>query len=523
KKALDGISCSVDEGDFVCICAPTGNGKTTLLKMLKRELSPVGEKSGTVYYRGADIDTLSPVLSAKSIGYVMQDPGEQIVTDKVWHELAFGAENLGLPQDEIRRRVAEMASYFGIEKWFDKKTDELSGGQKQLLNLASVMVMQPDVIILDEPTAQLDPIAATDFLSTVRRINTELCVTVIITEHRLEDVIPVCDKLMIMQNGKITDYGKVREVCERIRDGEIIKYLPCAVRVHRMLNSAQPCPLNVREGRQLITGNYRNETRSLPENAAEKAGEKAVEVSGVYFRYSKDAPDVVFDLSFSAHAGEMLCIFGANGSGKSTALSLVAGLRRPYCGKIRVLGKKINDYKGNGLYKNTLAMLPQDVRTLFYKNTVAEELLNKDCSAFFPYDISGLYNKHPYDLSGGEQQLVALAKVLMQNPRVLLLDEPTKGLDVNTKQIISEIISALKKHGVCIVTVTHDMEFACKAADRCALFFRGNILCVQPPREFFSTNSFYTTSAVRMTKGFYDGALTDEDIVSLCLLNGRAK
>lgn len=198
RLALDSVTLNIHAGDFVVVCGESGCGKTTLLKLLKRELAPAGEKNGSISYNELLQEELDPRVSAHEIGYVLQNPDNQIVTDKVWHELAFGLENLGIPTQVIRRRVGEMASYFGIQDWFRRNTDELSGGQKQLLNLAAVMVMQPKILILDEPTSQLDPIAAADFIATLQKLNRELGLTILLVEHRLEEVFPIADKVLFM-------------------------------------------------------------------------------------------------------------------------------------------------------------------------------------------------------------------------------------------------------------------------------------------------------------------------------------
>ena len=263
KYALENINLSVESGEFIVICGRSGCGKTTLLRLLKRELSPAGEKSGKITYRGTDTDGLCERDAAADIGFVMQDPDSQIVTDKVWHELAFGLENLGVPTETIRRRVGEMASYFGIADWFRKSTDELSGGQKQLLNLASVMVMQPKILLLDEPTGQLDPIAAADFIATVQKLNRELGLTVILVEHRLEDVFPAADRVLMLEDGRTLLCDTPRGAGKRLRelDGDhpMLLGLPAAMRVYGALSAdgdSDTCPLTVREGRDYLEKNF---------------------------------------------------------------------------------------------------------------------------------------------------------------------------------------------------------------------------------------------------------------------------
>ena len=539
RQALDGLSFSVQSGEFVTLCGQSGCGKTTLLRLLKPELAPHGEKEGKIFYQGQALEVFDRADTAAEIGFVLQQPESQIVTDKVWHELAFGLENLGVPSEVIRRRVGEMAGFFGIEEWFNKDVEELSGGQKQLLNLASVMVMQPKVLILDEPTSQLDPIAAADFIYTLQRLNRELGLTVILSEHRLEDVFPVADRVMVMDEGKIAAFDNPRKIAGALkkvdRDHPMLKALPCAVRVFEALKPKGDSPLTVKEGRLFLEENYKSDTKELPAEKPEGSNEYAAKLKDVWFRYEKDTPDVLRGLNLSVKTGEHYCILGGNGTGKTTSLNVLSGLNKAYAGKINVLGKKIKDYKGNELYRSTLAMLPQNPQSVFFKNTVLEDL-EEICSAL-GYDdkktkaeisaisqrlsIDRLLNSHPFDLSGGEQQKCALAKMLLLKPRLLLLDEPTKGIDAFAKLNLLELLKELKSDGITILTVTHDIEFAALSADRCALFFDGEIISQDLPHEFFSQNSFYTTAANRIARSLYPKAITCEDVIELCLINGE--
>ena len=521
SPTIKGVNLTVNEGEFTVLCGATGSGKSTLLRLLKRELSPTGDISGSIYYKETNITELSSNISASKIGFVMQNPEHQIVTDKVWHELGFGLENMGLPQNEIALRVCEMASYFGIESWFEKSVSELSGGQKQLLNLASVMAMQPDILILDEPTAQLDPIAATDFINTLKKLNTDFSVTVIIVEHRLEEVIPICDNLIVLKDGVVTHNGDPRTVIKQLEeDDDILSAMPSSVRLYHSLRGKGSCPLTVREGRRFLQDNFGNKITSLPDEKYVHNKNAVLEFKEVFFRYERNLPDVLKGINLSVYENEIFCILGGNGSGKTTTLNTAAGLIKAYSGSVKVFGKKIKEYKNQTLYKECLSMLPQDVETVFLKNTVNEELSGVDTGEL-PFDISHLLDKHPYDLSGGEQQLVALAKVLAAKPKLLLMDEPTKGLDTIKKAQIINILKQLKQNGVTVVIVTHDVEFAAECADRCALFFRGNIVSVDRPCEFFSNNRFYTTAASRMSRGFYEKTVTLRQIERLAVLNSE--
>ncbi len=520
-NALTDVSFSLEKGDFALLFGPTGSGKTTLLKLLKREIRPLGEMSGRITFDGIPLDELDDRTSAFKIGYVCQSPEQQIVTDKVWHELAFGLENLGLDSGEIRRRVAEMAAFFGIEEWFDRRVSALSGGQKQLLNLASVMVMQPDILLLDEPTAQLDPIAASEFIATVAKLNSELSLTVLMIEHRLEETLPLAGKLIALKNGALYACGQTRPTCEKLRgDREFYPYLPAAVRLWTHFGETNACPLTVNEGRRYIESTFDDKIKSLPETPLNAHGEEALSFKNVFFRYAWRENDVLRGVSFTVYQNEIFCILGGNGSGKSTLLGCAAKTHEPYAGEIRVFGKKIKEYKNQSLYNNCLALLPQDVQTVFLKNSVREELEGADTENL-PFDLTPFMDMHPYDLSGGQQQLVAMAKVLALKPRLLMLDEPTKGLDANTKNRFGAIIRSLRDASVSVLIVTHDVEFACAVADRCALCFLGEIIGASETKRFFADNSFYTTAVSRMTRGRYERLVTVDDALALLRLNGR--
>lgn len=522
KPSLSGASFSLLKGELVLLCGATGSGKSTLLRLMKRELSPRGERTGRILLDGVDTEKLSVSESARSIGFVMQRPEEQIVTDKVWHELAFGLENLGMPPSQIAMRVAEIASFFGIEEWFERDTASLSGGEKQLLNLAAVTAMQPKLLLLDEPTAQLDPIAATSFLEAVRKLNRELSITVLMSEHRLEEAMPICDRLMVMAEGRVTHQDTPARVIANMDDAHpLLCAMPAAARLSRMLGERERIPLTVREGREwLQERQFAFSEQSVP-SADTSSPSLALEIRSVFCRYEKNAPDVLRGATLAVREGESFCILGGNGTGKSTLLRVAAGLLSAYSGRVRLFGKDIKKYSAKELYGGTVAMLPQDVQTLFLYNTVREELAELgEAMPALPFDVSAFLDRNPYDLSGGEQQLVALSKVLFREPRLLLLDEPTKGIDALGKRVLARIILELKGRGVTVLTVTHDVEFAALCADRCALFFRGEALAVASMREFFSENNFYTTAISRITRGFCRGAATVEDA---CLLHAQAR
>ena len=550
KKTLKHINMAIQEGSLNVLCGKSGCGKSTLLRQLKSVLALHGESSGEILYNGIPLGEVDMRTQSQEIGYVLQNPENQIVTDKVWHELAFGLESLGYDTPTIRLRVAEMASYFGIHRWFYRNVSELSGGQKQLLNLASVMAMHPKVLILDEPTSQLDPIAASDFLETVKKINRDIGTTVILTEHRLQDVIPWADTVFVMDEGELTASGAPREIGEILKEKQHGMFLsmPVPMQIYAEVDNALPCPLTVREGRNWVTqlmeaagyaadNTYINNTNKNEKKTHDDSCEKEIEVRDVWFRYEKDGADVVQDLSLTVYNGEFFALVGGNGTGKSTTLSLISRVRAPYRGRILLHSKDIRRYTETELYRGYLGVLPQNPQSMFIKKTVREDLYamiggnrekkSREYDATMPKaeaiegivsltKLEGLLDHHPYDLSGGEQQRLALAKVLLLRPRVLLLDEPTKGLDAEYKVQLGDILKKLQSHGITILMISHDVEFVAEYADRVGLFFEGNVVTCKQAHAFFAGNNFYTTAANRMARHYFPEAVTAKEVAA-CL------
>ena len=512
EPVLRGVSLMLNPGDFAVLAGPSGCGKSTLLRQLKTVLAPHGKRQGRILLNGIAVDDIPHSEQAAKIGFVMQSPDSQIVTDKVWHELAFGLESLGVGNAEIRGRVAEMASFFGIQTWFHKSTNQLSGGQKQLLNLAAIMVLQPQLLILDEPTSQLDPIAATDFLQTLGRINRELGTTILICEHRLEDVIPMANRLLIMDQGLLIADDTPAASFEILRrcNHSMLLSMPTPMRVWSAVGFDGECPLTVSDGRNALTEfSTHHQLHPVVKSAYVQPDAKpCLELQEAWFRYEKESPDILKGVSLKVYPGELMCILGGNGTGKSTTLSVLAGTKKPYRGKCLAGNAKIS-------------ALPQNPQLLLVHRSVREELLSvADTQAAGQMAalcrLEGLLDRHPYDLSGGEQQRTALAKVLLQYPDVLLLDEPTKGLDNDFKELFASVLQELTGRGVSVIMVSHDVEFCAKYADRCALFFDGSIVTEDAPQPFFAGKSFYTTAANRMARHLLPEAVTTEDIIIAC-------
>lgn len=562
KPALTDLNFSLKQGEFLVVCGKSGCGKSTLLRHFKTAMAPYGERKGQILFEGRELDAVSVREQGARIGYVLQSPDNQLVTDKVWHELAFGLENLGYETGTIRLRVAEMASFFGIQTWFEKNVEELSGGQKQLLNLATVMAMQPDLLVLDEPTSQLDPLAAGDFLATLRKINAELGTTILLIEHRLEEVLAYADRVLVMENGGILALDTPEKLPSLIRENDMFQAMPVPMRIFEELSGEGDSPVTVREGREWLEGwreqqktsvsNQKNRTEGVekwsdtpvsrniePQNDSKlsffgglreriftkeetRQSQPVLEARDVWFRYEKELPDVVRDLNLKVQKGELYCLLGGNGTGKSTTLRLLGRIRKPYRGKLFLNGKELGTYREGELYGKLLGILPQNPQSLFVKDTVEKDLreMSGDTGRLRDViektEIGHLLGSHPYDLSGGEQQRAALAKVLLLDPEIILLDEPTKGLDGFYKKKLAQILKGLTAEGKTILMVSHDIEFCAEYGDTCALFFHGSVVTSAPAREFFAGNSFYTTAANRMARKWYPDAVTAKDVIERC-------
>lgn len=555
--ALKNCSLHINEGEFVVLCGRSGCGKTTLLRLIKREIAPHGKRTGNIFYNDLPIESLDLHTSASEIAYVAQNPEAQIVTDKVWHEMAFGMENLGADTEKIRLRVGETANYFGINTWFRRETATLSGGQKQLLNLAAAMTMAPRLLLLDEPTSQLDPIAATNFINTLYKLNRGMGITVIIAEHRLEELFPIADRVIVMDGGEVIANDAPRKVCRMLSDHPVSAAFPAATRIFagifqktgRTVNTEAPSleniPLTVREGREFLkafVGNrpvagdeIKNKNESLsPESVCGEAVDAvdvppAVVMKNVWFRYERNSADILRGTGLSVKCGEIFSVLGGNGSGKTTMLKVLSGISCAYRGRTELFGKNIKDYSRIGLHHGNVALLPQNVDSVFIKKTVREDLLDICRIMGMSREESGRAvdemaerlgisefvraDRHPYDLSGGEMQKCALAKVLLTRPRLLLLDEPTKGIDAYAKNGLGEILKSLKSGGVTVIIVTHDVEFAAEVSDRVALFFDGEVLSPTTPQKFFGSNYFYTTAPSRISRDIFTDTVTVSDLL----------
>lgn len=523
KKALDNISFSAGKGEFVLIAGASGSGKTTLLKHLKKELSPIGKRSGERLYKGQPFSTLTPIQSAKEVGMVFQNPDNQIVMDTVMGELAFALENCGCAPDIINKRIAEMVSFLGFQHLIEESIHTLSAGQKQMINLASVLILQPELVLLDEPTAQLDPVATRDFLTLLKRVQEELGMTIIISEHRLDDVLPLATRLIFMESGKISYEDKPqRGVLQLAKTAPSKLFIPQIPRLFIELGKGE-CYFTVNEGQRNLPTFKPVQPVEIPANV-EKEQEANLIAKKLTFQYEAQGRCILRELSLSLPKQGSLALVGKNGTGKSTLLLVLAGLLKPRRGKVRIDKQAILKLDLATRYQK-IGYLSQNPSYHFANDTVLAEFVERGAQLALKdtkktaqkmlekLEIEHLALRNPFDCSGGEQQLIALGITLLSNPQILLLDEPTKGLDPVRKATLGIYLKELEKEGVLIIVATHDLEFAARYFNETAMLFEGRIISKAPTKEFFSDNFFYTTSINRLVRHSLPNALIWEDVL----------
>ena len=582
-KSLDNINLEIDYGDFVLLCGPSGCGKTTLLTNLKKELMPAGRRSGEIKFNGKRIIDMDEISSACDIGYLFQNPDSQIVTDTVIQEIAFPLENIGLPTEEIRNRISEIVAFFGINDILHKNVNELSGGQKQLVNLCSLLVLRPQVLLLDEPMSQLDPIASYEFLSIVRRLNEEFSITVIMSEHKADSIFPFIDKAVFLKEGKIEFVDNAHNICSEVIDDEIFEnYLPAVTKIYNSLSVKYPSliklntPLSIREGRRCLNTihddlikisnddvdsinlnhdnlhitnkKYHSQEKSGILDKISLGGNKnaLINMNGIYFAYEKGNL-ILKNVDFELEKGDFVSLIGGNGVGKSTFLQLLVGILKPIKGKVKykkgikrayvhqnpmihfskdnvkeeflesILESKLLQNNSVGFNKETY----DDLLKMSNEEFIESDVLNglefdsiefkfKELIEFF--DICDLIDKHPYDCSGGEQQKIVIVKALLQNADVLVLDEPTKGLDPISSKNLANILNSLRDNGITILMTSHDLDFVANNCKRCLMLFDKDIQIDDDPKVIFAENNFYTTFVNRMVKDYVPEIVTLDDL-----------
>lgn len=516
--ALADFSWTVDPGEFVVVTGPSGSGKSTLLRCLNG-LTPHfsgGEFSGRVLVADQDTRGEHPRALARTTGFVFQDPEAQFVTSRVDDELAFGMEQLGVPQITMRKRVEEVLDLLGIAALREREIATLSGGERQRVAVASALALQPAILALDEPTSQLDPWGAEEVIAALVRLNEDLDLTIVLAEHRLERVVSHCDRLTLLaMGGTVAQDGPPREVLAKIDPA----MLPALLAVGRA-QGWQPLPLTIKEGRAA----HRHDLavgwtpRSLPADPAVPTGPPLVRLQRVSAGWGQR--QVLRGIDLEIHPGEVVALMGRNGSGKTTLLRAINGLHRPEAGKVFVAGRDTAQMHTAEIAQ-TIGYLPQNPSALFFAETLADELAftrkhhqgeGRDPQATLEFlGLGHAADRNPRDLSGGERERAALAAVLVGGPSVLLLDEPTRGMDAARKRDLVALLQTLREEGVAIVLATHDVELVAEIATRIVLLGGGRIVADGGPRTVLSGSLTFTTAVNKLFGGEY---LTPADVLT---------
>lgn len=472
KPALRNVNFSINDGEFCLVIGKSAAGKSTLLKLLKKEIAPAGKMDGTV-------------KRCDGIGYVSQNAEEMIVCDKVRTELSFGLTNLGYPAQKIELKVSEIAGYFNLESKLDNDISSLSGGEKQILNLASIMIMKPHVLVLDEPTCQLDPVWADRFANIIKKLNRDFGTTVIIAEHLLDEFYSYADSVLLIENSTVEAKLPPREMTEYLKNtnNDLLKSIPLQYRISDAYGDISLC---------------RSILKKLSLSDIYDKDEKcdiALKIRNLIFGYDK-RNDVINDLCLDVYKNKINVIVGANSSGKSTLLKLISGVLKQRHGKIKT------DLKAS--------MMCQNPCDLFIHDKCCDEVEFGTITEFL--EIDDIKNKHPYDISGGQAQRLALAMVLNTGADLILLDEPTKALDTAFKQKLGEKLKELCKMGKTILIVTHDTDFAGEFGDSISFLSKGKIVTTKSRRDFFNSLDFFTTSVSKLTNGIAKGYVCESDL-----------
>ncbi len=531
NSALRDVSFTVSEGEFVLLAGASGCGKSSLLRALAGLIPDYygGTVGGIVRYAGCSLQNWDKRHLAREVGLIFQDPEQQLVMTSVEQEIAFGLENLGIDFAEMKRRVAEVLSLFNLTALRNCSTFTLSGGQKQKVVLAAVLAMYPRVLLLDEPTSQLDPVSAQELLNYIHRLNLEWGLTVILVEQRTDRCFHLVDRVVLMEQGKIIHQGQPAEMVHW-SGGRYRFFMPPVARIFSQLKMGS-VPLTIKEGRKLLQQKglplALNKIPAAvpvdlpPIQNADAPAPPLLRVKDLEYAYAGRTPCLKF-INLSLYPGEITSILGENGSGKTTLLKTVNGLLTPRRGKIYLKNEDVTGRHAE-ILADRIAYLSQNPNDYLFHNTVQEEIAFgiKACDGKTAVrvkkimqllEIEHLAAIHPRDCAGGEKQRIALATVLVKDPCILLLDEPTRGLDPALKQHLAKLLQKIRKEGKAIVVVTHDVEFAAEVASRVVILHDGQVVADGRRDTVLANSLYYAPQANRLFRGLVKNVPVDDHL-----------
>ncbi len=520
KPALKDVNLSIHDGEFTLITGSSGSGKSSLCRCFNGLIPNFygGKLEGRVEVQGLDVKDYPTSELAKKVGMIFQDPENQLVSTDIEREIAFGLENLGYPKSTIVKRIEESLDIVGISHLRRANMQELSGGEKQKIAIASVLVLHPEILVLDEPTSQLDPKGAEDILTITERLNDELGITVILIEHRLDRVIHFIDRLIIMHEGRITADGNPGEVLRKEQIQKTGIGIPPVIRLAQHLQARESesvrLPLTVKEARIMLDRFLRNPSKSISLEAEKYKSKKIIEVENLYYVYPAGST-ALKNVSLAVSEGEFVAIIGRNASGKTTLVKHFNGLLKPTKGKVTVMGINTLEATTADLAKNA-GYLFQNPNEHLFADTVEEEIaFAAKHSNLTEYDIGlkiestlkkfnlfEIKDQYPRSLSGGEKQRVALASVIVREPKILVLDEPTRGMEYGLKKELMDFLNDYRREGNTIILVTHDIETVAEHADRVILLSEGKVIADGITREVLSDALLFSPQINRLIKPY---------------------
>jgi len=529
KPALDNINLGIPEGQFVLIAGGSGSGKSSLARAIAGLIPDFygGHYAGAVSLAGKILRQTDRREIAQMVSMVFQDPESQLVMSNVTQEIVFGMENLGMPNHLMQRRLVEVADSLGLSNCLNRSLPELSGGKKQKVALASALAVQPRILILDEPTSQLDPVASEEIFAMIKRLNEENGITVILVEQRLERCFQLADRILVMDQGKIVSDQHAPDALAYWALQSNSPFIPPLVRLFAQAGYPE-IPVTVKQGRELLKPYYHYDAQRP--NQTDPAGIKRkteiepvsrekslLNIKNLWFTFANGA-EVLKNIDLQLKPGDFTVIMGGNGAGKTTLLKNINGLLKPGRGSVEFRGRDIRKSTVEELAKS-IAYLAQDPNDYLFLPTVLEELTFNLKNLHLPDEgiieavlsklkLSGRQEVNPRDMSTGERQRVALASVLVTKPDLLLLDEPTRGLDYQLKSELGAILLQLQQEGTIILMITHDVEFAAEYADNIVLMSAGTIIASGSKYDMLSNSTFYSSQANKLFSDRAEGIVT---------------
>lgn len=520
RAALDDVSLEIEAGEFVLLTGASGAGKSTLLRTLSGLVPHFsgGRLGGSVLVDGQEPIVQGPQGVSQTVGFVFQNPEAQAVVDQVEAEIAFALENAAVPEAEMRVRVEEVLQLLELAPLRRRSLNTLSGGERQRVAIAAALAMRPKVLALDEPTSQLDPQSAADVLNALVRLNEELGLTIVLAEHRLERILRYSERVVVMGKGRVVADGYMPEVMQEMPQ------LPPLAALGRRL-SWDPLPVTVKEGlrfaRKIDTTNV-NGKEVRPPAVDEYGGPPMVlDARGLRFTYGRKP--VLNGVDLQVRAGEAVVLMGRNGSGKTTLLRCLVGLLKTQLGEVFIAERSIEGRRVADICQE-VAYLPQSSDDLLFSETVYEELavtlrnhaMNGAGQVIDPLleqlDLLDYAAAYPRDLSAGQRQRVALGAVAVTQPSLLMLDEPTRGLDYGAKEDLVALWRRLRKRGMGLLMVTHDVELAAQVADRVLVLSEGELIADGPAGDVLGASPLFAPQVARLFPG--QGWLTVEDALA---------